>query len=644
MRIPALLLGALVVLGCRPTPEWDFEECDALDESLCALPWPSDYHAVPSEDTETGWQVRLLERNLPINVDGIGVTPDFFNERDGFSIGTPAITNFGAIALDRLPGHSSVERYLDGDVESILLDARTGERLAHWVEVDAHAQAPEDRLTILWPAKALDFGGHYIVAYRNLRQADGGDVVPSPAFAALRDNIPSTRDEIEGRRDHYEQVIFPALQEQGFSRQDLTLAWDFHTSSRASALGRMETIRDDALSRVGPEGPPYRVIEVEEFDCDDPSQSTYRMIRGRFTVPNYTDAVGINSVLNRDENGEPFADGEREPPFLVRVPCSLKRDPGPAYVLQYGHGLLGSEREARTGWIGRFLNEHRMVLFASPWTGMATEDSGAIALMIVQDIGRFAIVPERSMQGFVEKTLAARMAMGSLASDESLIIDGVPLIQTGESQLGYYGISQGGILGGAYVGLSPDIERGVLSVGGAPYPLLLPRSTNFGPFFSILQTMYESELEQMFLIHALFIHLWDVGESVGWSHDIVSPPPGIPDKQVLLQVGLADAQVHIEGSRYQARSMQALMIAPVVHEVYGIPIVQGDVQGSAYIEYDYGVPPTPETNLPPENDNPAHECVRRTPAAQAQVAHFLKTGEIKNFCDGECVFTVEEGC
>ncbi|TVQ90586.1 MAG: hypothetical protein EA397_12200 [Deltaproteobacteria bacterium] len=635
---------ALATLGCRPVPDWDFEACDAFDESLCALPWPSDYQAVPDASTETGWQVRLIEQNLPINVDGIGVRTDFFNERDGFSIGTPALASFGPVDLERLPGHATIERYLQGDVESILLDVRTGERLAHWVELDAHAADPEDRLLILWPAKALDFGGHYLVAYRNLRDPEGADIAPSTAFAAIRDNIPSSRDEIEGRRRHYEQVIFPALEEQGFARDDLTLAWDFHTSSRTSSLGRMEQIRDDALEWAGPSGPPYEVIDTEEFDCDDPDQHTFRMIRGRFTVPNYTDAVGINSVLNRDEQGRPFAEGERRPPFLVRVPCSLKNDPEPAFVLQYGHGLLGTEREARAGWIGRFLNENRMLLFASPWTGMATEDSGAIALMIVQDIGRFAIVPERSMQGFVEKTLAARMAMGGLASDELLTIDGTPLIQPGVSQLGYYGISQGGILGGAYMGLSPDIERGVLSVAGAPYPLLLPRSTNFGPFFQILQTMYEAEIEQMFLIHALFIHLWDVGESVGWSHDLLDPPEGIPQKRLLLQAGMADAQVAIEGSRYQARSVQAAMVAPVVNEIYGLPILEGDLNRTTYVEYDYGIPAVPDTNLPPENDNPAHECVRRTPAAQQQVVHFLRTGEVRNFCEGPCVYTVEEGC
>ena len=76
-----------------------------------------------------------------------------------------------------------------------------------------------------------------------------------------------------------------------------------------------------------------------------------------------------------------------------------------------------------------------------------------------------------------------RLATGPLTSEPMLqVVDE----KTGQShsmidteRRYYYGNSQGAILGGGYLGLSPDIERAVLGVGGTPYHLLLTRSFDF---------------------------------------------------------------------------------------------------------------------------------------------------------------------
>ena len=67
---------------------------------------------------------------------------------------------------------------------------------------------------------------------------------------------------------------------------------------------------------------------------------------------------------------------------------------------------------------------------------------------------------------------------------------GDPLSIIDPTKLWYYGNSQGGILGGAYLALNPDIPRGVLGVPGTPYSLLFQRSADFTPFFGLLQNVY----------------------------------------------------------------------------------------------------------------------------------------------------------
>ena len=51
----------------------------------------------------------------------------------------------------------------------------------------------------------------------------------------------------------------------------------------------------------------------------------------------------------------------------------------------------------------------------------------------------------------------------------------------------YDGNSQGGIIGGAFMAMSPDVTHGVLGVAGMNYSTLVERSEDFDPFAAILQ-------------------------------------------------------------------------------------------------------------------------------------------------------------
>jgi hypothetical protein len=59
------------------------EDCDNLDETECALPFPSFHHMKVDLDTPTGWRVNL--KGLPPLRGGLPFHPRFLNELDGFS-------------------------------------------------------------------------------------------------------------------------------------------------------------------------------------------------------------------------------------------------------------------------------------------------------------------------------------------------------------------------------------------------------------------------------------------------------------------------------------------------------------------------------------------------------------------------------
>ena len=642
MRNLVRWLSAVVLLGsCNTEPAWEFTGCDALDPAMCTLPWPSTYHLRKDERTPTGWRVHLEQEHLPVNIDGRPLIPTYWNERDGFSIGSPMLAAFGDTSLEGLPTHEDVGFHTDPAVKSILIDTVTGERLPHWVEVDAHAEDPADKLTMLWPIQTLEFDRRYVVAFRGLKTKDGSDVPVSDAFAALRDGVKSGDADVDDRLIHYENEIFPVLDAQGFAREELTLAWDFHTSSREAVTGRVEFMRDDAAERVGTAGPSYEIVKVEEGACET-GDVLWRSVKVKLDVPYYTETPGISTVLSRDDDGMPMYMGQRQTTMLVRIPCSVKDDPEGAFLLQYGHGLLGDENEIKTSWLNRFAHENKMVVFAVPFTGMSSEDYVAVALMLVEEVDRFAIVPERSQQGLVEQSLAMKAMLGDLGKDDAFKADGVSVINTDPTMRGWYGISQGAILGGAYVGMSKDIDKAVLSVGGLPYAVLLPRSASFGDFFKIINQMYESPLERMFLIEGMLIQLWDSAESTGWAHDIKASPEGTPDKRVLLQIAIGDALVTHIGGRAQGRSMGASLITPKTREVYGMQEAAPPFEGSGYVEFDYSLPEPPFDNKPPPEDTDPHECPRRSKAGQAQVVKFLNTGVVDHFCDGPCITTRDD--
>ncbi|MCB9706810.1 MAG: hypothetical protein H6711_33505 [Myxococcales bacterium] len=615
-----------------PGGELPLGPCNPIDPSLCALPFPSNFYTVPAE-TESGVRLSLADTSLPPNNADVPFNPTYLNEHDGFSVLTPLVFQLPGATLDGTVGHEDLAAYLSDDAKTILVDVDTGERIPHFIELDAGAKTDEERLLIIYPVTPLRHGARHVVGVRGLVGGDGEPVAASPGFTALRECAATDDPDILGQRAHYEEAIFPVLADAGFPRGELQLAWDFTTISRASSLGRMEWIRGDVLDAIGPEGPKYTDLDVEEHDCQDPSVSIGRTIIATMVAPLYTVEDAPGTMLTRDPDGMPFRNGETEVEVMVRVPCSLLADPKPARIVQYGHGLFGGYGEAKNGYLSKMADDNGWLIVASNWTGMADDDTLAIVAMILEDISDFPMIPERSMQGFAQKIAALRMVRGHLAEDAALTVDGVSLVDP--EHVSYYGNSQGGILGGAYLALSPDLHRGVLGVGGTPYALLLPRSADFSAFFSLFKMSYDDQREILLLLVALQT-LWDPGEAAGWIHAMKDPGPGIPDKEVLLQVGIGDAQVTTLGAHVMARGYGASTVAPETRPLFGIDEAAPGFTGNGLVEWLYtDVPPEPLPNIPPDKDFDPHECPRREAAAQHQLADFLRDGVVNQYCEGE---------
>ena len=628
--------------------------------------------------------------------EGKPMDPTEWNRNDGFSPGQAVLTYVPGLDLHRTwgtqnyafseagpnePGYfdyrdqiAAISRYRRADAPMVILNTKTGQRHPFWSELDSHPGATDDRRAlILRPARNYDEGTRYIVALRNMRDASGEIIQPGAAFKAYRDRTAT------GDRAAHMNSIMRTLNRAGIDRSSLYLAWDFTVASERSLTERMLSIRDDAFGRilgdrnladrrVAGKAPTFEITgtPTERDDTWTDSrgvQQTQRVrrITGRIEVPNYLDRpqhtesqVQSNPTadppapLSRFYYGTPVATGNELPkqnPVIptVKVPflCDVPLDEGPSYGTLYGHGLLGTRSQiGDVKWPRRF----GFAGCAMDWWGMSTGDLPSVAA-ILADPGNFGSLPDRAQQGFLNFMFLGRAMVHpkGLVSAPAFQQDAAPLLVTDNgkgTRLYYDGNSQGGIMVGSLVAVSPDIRRGILGVTGMNYSTLLNRSVDWeGAYGEAYYATIQDPLERQ-LGMQLIQMLWDRGESNGYAHHTTDDPlPNTPAHQVMLQIAYSDHQVSVHAAEVNATTVGA----PVMDGLpagrhwavrrYNRP-VDYPYKGSALIYWDSGNAPPPNGNIPADHSSDPHGHARSEPAAGWQEAHFLRTGWMTDVCNG----------
>jgi hypothetical protein len=613
-----------------PAVDWPTLECDVLVPTYCGLPFPSNVFTAADPSTPTGRRLALSDAVIPDGSNNEANPPDLWNRADGFSPGLALMAHLPGATIDGLATPVTIERSLADDSPTIVLDVATGERVPHWAELDMSHDQDDRRAFIVRPAVRLKDDARYIVAIRGVVDQGGAALAPAPAFAALRDVTAFDDPSIDARRPLYAD-IFARLADAGVARDDLQLAWDFTTASRANNTAGMLKMRDEALAIVGEDGPEY-VVDKLQLDVNE---SIAYYIEGRMTVPLYLDDPGPGGLLVLGADGLPELQGEAEYEFTLVIPPTAQI--APVTPLQYGHGLLGSGRdEIQYDYRVAFAENYKYALFAVDWIGMSEEDELPIAAFI--DGGRlteFQSVVDRGQQGILNALLAMRMVRGGLADDSMLQFMGEPLI---DGSAGYYhGNSQGGIFGASYMALTTDVTRGMLGVPGQPYNLLLNRSVDFDMFWELMQGAFPDPIDDQMVL-ALFQIQWDRAEPTGYSAYIREDTlPNTPSHEVLLPVAIGDHQVTTLGAHLMARSIGGVVnLGPTNRTIFGLEEKTGPHDGSAMIEYSFDLAPEPTTNIPPTDGMDPHGKVRKLPSAEQSLDQFLRTGTIESFCAGPC--------
>ncbi len=623
------------------------EICNPVDARHCLLPFPSDFFSVEDASTDSGRRVAIATVATPVNVAGVHVDTTEWNRNDGFSPGAQIATYIEGLDLvaSATAPITDIQSSLDDDAPVVLIDADTGERIPHWVEIDDRPDQAIDRATYVRPAVNLLEGHRHLVAFRNLVDGSGNPIFAGDVFRAYRDRLESDVPEVEAQRERYERV-FGDLARAGVRRDELYLAWDFTVASTRNLSERVLHMRDDGFARLGDAAPAFEV-ELVEDDFDD---RVARRIRGTFEVPNYMTGSGESgSRINYGPDDLPAANGVFTADFRCVVPrAALSGGAGPAVPARaslYGHGLLGSEGEVSAGNVRSMSNEHNVVFCATKWVGMSEEDVGN-AVQILQDFSRFPTLADRTQQGMLNFLFLGRLMIhrDGLSSHPAFQdADGNSVID--RSELYYDGNSQGGIMGGALTAVATDFTRAVLGVPGMNYSVLLQRSVDWDTYERIYNPAYPDQLERgLGLLLAQM--LWDRGEANGYAQHITDDPlPGTPPHQVLMHVAFGDHQVAPATAEIEARTIGAAIHWPAVADgrvpdveaYWGIDrIASYPYDGSAIVIWDSGAPTPPLVNRPPREGDDPHEDPRADPDARVQKSEFLRPdGAVVDVCDGQ---------
>lgn len=643
-----LFASVVLALACASPTEPDLDEAAQIDALLaepdsiptctaadptCLLPWPSSRFLVDDPTTRTRHRVQLPAEYMPVNAYGVPVDPAPWNASDGFSAMSTIVVSLPArIDPAQLDDWQHTEDSLGASNATILLDATTGERVAHFAEIEQAADADPAATTLyIRPAARLAEDHRYVVALRNLRLENGATLVPGGPIARLAhliDHRPRTHRELAT------DVLLPLLRAR-VRLTDLVMAWDFRTGSGESVWSDLVAMRDDAEAAAGAEGLGCTVTAVIE---DPESPQVFRHIEGTFRVPFYLDADAPGARLARDADGRPVRTGFVEAPFTAIIPRSaadaVRAGGDPVRLVTYGHGLFSTRYEVLTDFMTTTADEHPMVVVATETDGLAIADQLTVVTALTE-LSQFSAVMDRVRQSILNTVLLPRSFAGRCGDHPALSIDGRPLVDASERY--YYGNSQGAILGMTVAALSTDMDRFALGVGGISYPIMLPRSVYWPSLEAVLSAFYPRRIERD-LAMAMFAHQWDLVEGAAFApHLLADPLPGGAPKRVLFQVGLNDGQTPNVGSEIAARTLGLPQPATAVRPVSGLATYDGPSASSAYIAYDYGVDPLPLGPVPPAAPTGVHERVRRDPRAQAQIdAFFQPDGVVVDTCGGPC--------
>lgn len=594
----SLLLVLLGVVACDPpapalrppgTRVPLSAACDALDETRCLLPWPSNTFTVVDPTSETGLRVSITGLSLPVR-EASGP----LQRLDGFSVITPLAIGFPGPVAPGVVGSSTALRLFSAQPGETF-----GEEIPLAVQLVADGASPET-LVLGWPRRPLRFSTDYVaVALDELRPEPGGQFeVPRPVQVAL--GLVSPKDDAERARFAYHAPARAVLDRAGLDPTHVLRVWDFTTRSMTNHARPLEAMRARSLSA------PLTVEVTSAAPLGDGGVELEGRVMG---LPRFLTDAG---VLAFDDEGTPIAAGVQEVPFRAALPGGT----GPLPVVLFGHGTGSSVEDpdldadllaTGAGKLNLEFEGWTRASVPSTFAGFLKPLSGAehAAAGLAQSLVNASALAA-ALEGPLGGALTATLVAGRSNPAAGRVIDA--------SRLAWLGSSLGGTMGYTFVHLEPRVRAAVLNVPGAGFSQFLLVAEQWQQLDAVFALTTPSGIDRALAL-TISQSSWDLIDGAAWSaHEA-------PPRSLLVQESIGDPVLPNVGTELLAASSGAVQVSRVLREVAGVKPATVAMSRPALTQFQVpaSVTDSGEVHAFLTRDTPAGV------AAREQLRHFLST-------------------
>lgn len=626
--------------------EGTLEDCNPAGHSIdCFYPFPSDAFRVETND---GARIEVPE-DARVRYGGKGLQFELENPIDGYSIHPPIFADLGeTIDPQSVPFHDQdLAITTTADSPVIVLDAETKEAVAHFVELDHNVDENDRTLLQIRLLRALEENTRYIVAIQGVKNTDGEIIQRPQSFDDLAFN--DDYDLFEDAQAHTRENILPALEEFGVDLDNLQLAWDFTTRSNHSARHELEHMIAQSGAWMDSNDLNLRIVDVQKYiegtqNEDAPAAHPYLRydIRAEIDVPLFLTDNSPNGRMLFDEDGLPRYDETTTLEVDFLIPHTVADAESSDATIQFGHGFFGSTDEMRNSFLPKFLHENNMVSVGIKWWGLSDDDMMPVATKITTDAAHVFNFTERLLQGFVNQNVVARLAQDlpdSLTFEEDPSVDFAPMLQNDRHV--FYGISLGHILGSTAIAVSPEIQDGILSVGGGSFSFIMSRAAPFKPLIDLVNAKISNKKDAQKFI-ALSSLAMEKVDPINYADQLLENTfdNGTIERRILGQVGLGDPDVPTLSALVWARSAN-IPIGQAAPDWFAadVDVLTSDLPEDKSVmmifDFDLGddIPGTYSEYIA-DSTAQVHGGVRVYPKGQEQVLDLIRNNPISDICDG----------
>ena len=203
-------------------------------------------------------------------------------------------------------------------------------------------------------------------------------------------------------------------------------------------------------------------------------------------------------------------------------------------------------------------------MVASDWRGMSVFDLPVVAKALASNPNLMRAVGDNIIQGYANKAAIQHFCRHKLMELLDITLgEYVVRLHNDEINHVFYGISQGGILGGGYsalLGASDLLDGSVLVSPGSPFALLMSRSTIF-PLYHYLMLLNLHHSRFVRIAISMMQMVYDSVEVTG----ILATPLEQKYPKTLIQTGLGDTIVTTYGAGKSLIENNLILVMPSTH-------------------------------------------------------------------------------